>query len=105
MTFITEKNPVMLSWAYTIHKSQGKTLDKVVIDLGTTERCSGMTLVALSRVRKLQHLLLRPFSYERLKKINKAKPLQSIRNAIQRLQTKFQQTQLRFRIYGDSDYR
>jgi len=60
--------PLMLSWAYTIHKSQGKTLDKVVIDLGTTEKCSGMTLVGLSRVRKLRHLLLRPFSYERLKK-------------------------------------
>ena len=53
----------MLSSAYTIHKSQGKTLDKVVIDLGTTKKCSGMTLVGLSRVRKL-----RPFSYERLKK-------------------------------------
>ena len=68
----------------------------MVIDLGTTERCSGMTLVALSRVRKLRHLLLRPFSYERLKKINKAKQLQSIRNAINRLQHKFQQTQLRY---------
>jgi len=30
-----------------------------------------MTLVGLSRVRKLRHLLLRPFSYERLKKITK----------------------------------
>ena len=60
--------PLMLSWAYTIHKSQGKTLDKVVIDLGTTEKYSGMTLVGLSRVRKLRYLLLRPFSYERLKK-------------------------------------
>ena len=57
----------MLSWAYTIHKSQDKTLDKVIIDLGTTEKCSGMTLVGLSRVRKLRHLSLRPFSYERLK--------------------------------------
>ncbi len=32
-----KKFPLMLSWAYTIHKSQGKTLDEVVIDLGTTE--------------------------------------------------------------------
>ena len=57
---------IIVSWAYTIHKSQGKALDEVVIDLGTTEKCSGMTLVGLSRVRKLRHLLLRPFSYERL---------------------------------------
>jgi len=58
---------LILSWAYIIHKSQGKTLDKVVIDLGTTAKCSGMALVGLSRVQKLRHLLLRPFSYERLK--------------------------------------
>jgi len=61
-------------------------MSKAVIDLGTTEKCSGMTLVALSRVRKLRNLLLRPFSYERLKKINKAKQLPSIPAAIQRLQ-------------------
>ena len=67
----------MLSWAYTIHKFQDKTFDEVVIDLGTTAKCSDMTLAALSRVRKLRHLLLRPFSYERLKKINKAKQLQT----------------------------
>ena len=75
----------MLSWASTVHKSQGKHLDKVVIDLVTTEKCSGMTLVALFRVRKLRPLYFLTFSYERLKKINKAKQLQSIRNAIQRL--------------------
>ena len=67
-----------------MHKSQDKTLDKVLIDLGTTEKCSGMTLLALSRVRKLRHLLLQPFSYE-----------QSIQIAIRKLKQKFQQTQLR----------
>ena len=60
--------PLMRSWAYAIHKSQGKTLDTVIIDLGTTAKCSGKTLVTLSHVRKLRHLLLRSFSYECLKK-------------------------------------
>ena len=69
----------MLSWTYAMHKSQDKTLDKVLIDLGTTEKCSGMTLLALSRVRKLRHLLLQPFSYE-----------QSVQIAIQKLKQKFQ---------------
>ena len=59
----------MLSWAYAIHKSQGKTLDKAVIDLGTTEKMQWNDLGGtVSRVRKLRHHLLRPFSYERLKK-------------------------------------
>jgi len=45
--------PLMLFWAYTIqnvHKSQGRALNITLNNLGTTEKCSGMTLVALSRV-------------------------------------------------------
>ena len=40
----------MLAWDFTIHKSQGKTLDCAVINLGKIENCSGMNLVALSCV-------------------------------------------------------
>ena len=61
--------PFILSLASTIYTTQGK----VVIGLGMAENCSGLTLVALSRVRKLRHQLLQPFSVERLKKINEAK--------------------------------
>ena len=66
--FIRTQIPLVLAWAFTIHKSQGKTLDHAVIDLGKSEKCCGMTLVALSRVRELQHLLLKAFSLERLHK-------------------------------------
>jgi len=85
----------MVSWAYKTQKYEGKTLDKAFVDLSTAEKCSGMTL-ALSRVRKLRHLLLRPFFFESSKKRNNAKQLQSIRTAIQRLKTKLNQTQLRY---------
>ena len=59
--------PLKLAWAVTIHKSQGLTLDKVVIDVGKREISTGVTFVACSRVRQLQDLLFSPpFTYQRL---------------------------------------
>uniref|UniRef100_A0A1X7TEW2 ATP-dependent DNA helicase n=1 Tax=Amphimedon queenslandica TaxID=400682 RepID=A0A1X7TEW2_AMPQE len=51
--------PLKLAWAVTIHKSQGITLDKVVIDVGKKFSC-GLTFVACSRVRKLKDILFMP---------------------------------------------
>ena len=45
--------PLVLSWAITIHKSQGMTLDKAVIDIGRKEMANGLTFVAVSRVRRI----------------------------------------------------
>ena len=59
--------PLKLAWAVTIHKSQGLTLDKVVIDVGKREFSTGLTFVACSRVRRLQDLLFSPpFPFQRL---------------------------------------
>jgi hypothetical protein len=51
--------PVRLAWAVTIHKSQGQTMDSVLVDLGRGSFAPGQTYVALSRCRKLSSLHLR----------------------------------------------
>ncbi len=54
-----EQYPLRLAWAVTIHKSQGKTFDKVIIDMDTGAFEFGQTYVALSRCRTLEGIVLR----------------------------------------------
>ena len=59
--------PLRLSYAMTIHKSQGQTMTKAVVDI---EMAAGCTFVALSRLKTLSGLLIQPMTFERLHTIN-----------------------------------
>ena len=50
--------PLVLAWGVTIHKVQGLSLDKAVMDLGSGIFAHGQAYVALSRVRSLQGVML-----------------------------------------------
>lgn len=76
--------PIKLAWAVTIHKSQGLTFDKVIIDAHRSF-ASGQVYVALSRCRSLKGIVLTsrvskddikldPIIVDYMKSVEKIKP-------------------------------
>jgi len=53
-----EQYPIKLAWAVTVHKSQGQTFDKIIINLGSGSFAHGQTYVALSRCQSLEGISL-----------------------------------------------
>lgn len=51
--------PFRLAWAITIHKSQGKTFERVIVDIGRGTFASGQMYVALSRCVSFEGLVLK----------------------------------------------
>ena len=61
-----EQFPIAPAYAMTIHKVQGLTLDKIVLNPGTF--ATGQLYVALSRVRSMDDIVLtRPIRFEDVK--------------------------------------
>eukprot|EP00118_Oscarella_pearsei_P024260 m.302773 g.302773 ORF g.302773 m.302773 type:complete len:642 (+) comp40827_c0_seq3:1136-3061(+) len=95
--------PLQLAWAVTVHKSQGLTLDRAVVDIGKREFASGITYVALSRVRKLNNCLIQSFDFERIAKLYKSKSLQQRLKEDDRLAAIAAQTDCLFQSSTDDE--
>ena len=60
----TKQYPLKLAYAFTIHKAQGQTYEKVILDLNSHIFAPGQLYVALSRAKSLQGLFLtKPVTY------------------------------------------
>lgn len=75
--------PLVLSWALTIHKSQGCTLSHCRMNIGNDIFEAGQTYVALSRVKSLDGIYLDSFNPNKIKVNVKVKQFyESIKNSL-----------------------
>ena len=58
--------PLILSWAITIHKSQGATLERCIIDIGDRVFEAGQSYVALSRIKSLEGLSIMSYDVSKI---------------------------------------
>ena len=83
-----------------MHKSQGQTLDKAVLDLGPEEACTGLTFVCLSRAKRLVDLMVEPMSFDRIVKLGNSSTMKARLQEVVRLVELAQSTRVRYTDMG-----
>ncbi|KAK9833869.1 hypothetical protein WJX74_008392 [Apatococcus lobatus] len=71
--------PIDLAWALTIHRVQGVSLDRAIIDLGSSIFAAGQAYVALSRVRSLAGVLLLKLDPQKVQMVDPRVPAEYVR--------------------------
>ena len=85
-----------IAFAVTHHKSQGNTLDRVVLDIGEREINDGQTFTSLSRCRDINNMLLEDFTQERLQAIGNSASFPARLAALDRTRSLEDHTRQRF---------
>jgi ATP-dependent DNA helicase PIF1 len=76
--FSRTQYPIILGWAITIHKSQGMTLDEIILDVGEKEFATRLTYTDTTRTQNFGLLAFDPFpNYHRFAKIFLSKGFKS----------------------------
>ena len=65
--FCITQLPLRLSWALSIHKMQGQSIDEAYMDLGNDIFEYGQIYVALSRIKTLNGVYLSDFNHDKIK--------------------------------------
>lgn len=65
--YIIKQLPIRLAWSLTIHKSQGASIDKVCVDIGSSIFEYGQAYVALSRCTNTTHLKIMKMNLKSIK--------------------------------------
>ena len=64
--------PIILGYALSIHKLQGATCERVILNPGKKEFASGLMLVGATRTKKFENLAFSPFpNYSRFQQVHK----------------------------------
>lgn len=76
--------PLVVAHAITVHKSQGLTMSRAVVDISRGEHQSGLNYVAVSRVKTLQGLVFdAPFDLEQLQRPAGRRDTQAVQARLQ----------------------